>query len=344
MLNCIVMGATLAAAVLMPFSVSWLLTAALVRWAPRLGLVDFPDDRKVHSRPTPKGGGLAIFVALATAALALNPSPSVPDPPLVLMLLGLGGLIVAIGLLDDRRPLPWQWRLAAQFAVAGAAVLWSGLGTDWPLRLLEIVWVVGLVNAFNMIDNMDGLAGGVAMVAAACFAIAWALGGDLGRAALYLMMMGAVCGFLCFNSAPARIFMGDAGSTFLGYFLGLGGLDLARRGPALAWAWAVPLAVLAVPWYDLISVVTIRLSQGRSPFHADRQHLSHRLVDGGWRPATVVRLTHLLALVSGAAGLLLYRVGPAGAVAVSSALALGWVAMAVAEIRARRTKKETSHV
>jgi UDP-GlcNAc:undecaprenyl-phosphate GlcNAc-1-phosphate transferase len=126
--------------------------------------------------------------------------------------------------------------------------------------------------------------------------------------------------------------MGDAGSTFLGFFLGLGGAEAALRPGAPPWGWAVPLCVCAVPCYDLLSVVTLRLRQGRSPFRADKQHLSHRLVERGLPSPTAVRLIHLLALAGGACGLLLYEVASwAGAALALLQLAAWWGALAVIE-------------
>jgi UDP-GlcNAc:undecaprenyl-phosphate GlcNAc-1-phosphate transferase len=147
-----------------------------------------------------------------------------------------------------------------------------------------------------------------------------------------LILMGALTGFLWFNRPPARIFMGDAGSTFLGFFLGLGSLRLVLDRPGPAWRWAVPLCLLAVPWYDLVTVVGLRLRQGRSPFHPDRQHLSHRLVAAGLGPASAVSAIHLLALASGVTGLLLYQENePQGAVLAGVQFALWWAAVVAAD-------------
>jgi UDP-GlcNAc:undecaprenyl-phosphate GlcNAc-1-phosphate transferase len=327
---------TLAFAFFCPFALSWLFTASLIRWAPRLGLVDYPSARKVHSQPTPRGGGLAIFAAFLVTWLFAS-GFSLRDPRLP-----LGLVIVVLGLADDLRPLPWQVRLGVQLIVATWAVLTCVPVVAWWLRLLAIVWVAGLINAFNMLDNMDALSGGVAWIAAGFLALTVALRRQMGldvpteTVLPYLHLMGALSGFLWFNWPPARIFMGDAGSTFLGFFLGLGSVETALETGGPPWTWAVPLCICAVPCYDLLSVVTIRLRQGRSPFHADKQHLSHRLVKHGFSSPGAVRLIHLLALASGAAGLLLYAVASAtGAVLVGVQLAAWWVALAVIEYAGR---------
>jgi UDP-GlcNAc:undecaprenyl-phosphate GlcNAc-1-phosphate transferase len=244
-------------------------------------------------------------------------------------------VIVVLGLVDDLRPLPWQLRLGVQTAVAvGMEAAWPA-ETSWLLRGLAVFWIVGLINAFNMLDNMDALSAGVAWIAA--FLLAFASLPTLERAedwlpALpYLMLMGALSGFLWFNQPPARIFMGDAGSTFLGFFLGLRSLEGGLVEADHPQTWAVPLCILAVPWYDLGAVVALRLWQGRSPFHADKQHLSHRLVALGLRPPTAVRVIYLLALGSGVCGLLLRKVSPEEAWLIGVQLACWWFAVAVVE-------------
>jgi UDP-GlcNAc:undecaprenyl-phosphate GlcNAc-1-phosphate transferase len=151
-------------------------------------------------------------------------------------------------------------------------------------------------------------------------------------ALLFVMLAWALAGFLWFNRSPARAFLGDAGSTFLGFALGVGSLNALAVADGV-FPWFAPVALLAVPCYDMTSVVLIRLRQGRSPFHADRQHLSHRLVRLGLRPVNAVTVIHLTALASGLAGLVIYlthEVATAALVAVL--LAAWWAAVAVLEI------------
>jgi UDP-GlcNAc:undecaprenyl-phosphate GlcNAc-1-phosphate transferase len=318
------------AAFAVPLLISLLLTAGLIRWAPRLGLVDHPGARKVHTRPVPRGGGLAIYAALALTVCLL--SLAEPAPASLYRRLLLGSVIVVLGLVDDLRPLPWQLRLGVQAVVAVVAVLVCLPPAGAAGRALAVVWVVGMTNSFNLLDNMDGLSGGAAWVAAGFFAVALAMWGAAADALPLLMLMGALSGFLWFNAPPARIFMGDAGSTFLGFFLGLAGAEAALAPGGPPWAAGVPLCVCAVACYDTASVVFLRLRQGRSPFHGDKQHLSHRLVERGLPPPTAVRLIYLLALASGAAGLLLYAVGTwAGAALAAGQLAAWWAALAVLE-------------
>jgi UDP-GlcNAc:undecaprenyl-phosphate GlcNAc-1-phosphate transferase len=313
----------------LPFLVSLGGTALLIRLAPRLRLIDLPAERKVHTRPTPKGGGLAIFAAVALGRVVSQEMPHTGE------FLLLGALLVVVGLADDLEPKPWQVRLFVHFVAAIAATLVFAPQLD-ELSLaaggfkaaVMAFWIVAMINAFNMLDNMDALSAGVAWIAAGWLALAAGAGGAIP----HLILMWALLGFLCFNRPPARIFMGDAGSTFLGFTMGL---ETARIGVTVAgppWAWAVPLAILAVPCYDMVSVIFLRLKQGRSPFHADKQHLSHRLVERGLSKPAAVGVIYLLALASGAAGLALLRVNdPMVAALVGGSLAVWWIAFAVVE-------------
>ena len=173
-----------------------------------------------------------------------------------------------------------------------------------------------------------------------------ALIAEVGRTAngATLVFIGTVAGFLWFNLPRARIFLGDAGSTFLGFFLGVASLRAGFGDEGPQWAWAAPLCVLAVPLYDMTSVVLIRLRQRRSPFQADEQHLSHRLVERGLSSPAAVGVTHLAALASGLCGLLLYYVSTAiEAALVGGGPLILWMAFAACEffIRHSAAAKET---
>jgi UDP-GlcNAc:undecaprenyl-phosphate GlcNAc-1-phosphate transferase len=317
---------------LVPCLLSALLTGLLLRWVPRWGLLDHPGVRKVHTRPIPRGGGLAIYLALVIGCSVLYPTAL----PRLMMVLVVGLGIVVLGLVDDLRPLPWQFRLGLQMAAAGVVVwFWEG-DMSWGVRALAVLWSVGLLNAFNMLDNMDALSAGVAWIVAAALAVAPLLQPERSlnwqaETASYLLLMGALSGFLWFNRPPARIFMGDAGSTFLGFFLGIRSLETTALAPGGWIRWGVPLCIFAVPLYDMTSVVLLRLWQGHSPFHADKQHLSHRLVALGLSSPGAVRLIHLMALASAAAGLLLYQISATAAFWVAGQLACWWLTIAGVE-------------
>jgi UDP-GlcNAc:undecaprenyl-phosphate GlcNAc-1-phosphate transferase len=237
-------------------------------------------------------------------------------------------VLAAVGLVDDLRPLPWQWRLGAQALVAGTAVAFALPPLPGWGQVVAVVWLVALTNAFNMLDNMDTLAGGAAFIAAGC--LTWALGYPSGVP--YVLLVMSLIGFLHFNRPPARIFMGDTGSMFLGFVIGFAALRVAVQPDGPPWSPLVALCVCAVPLYDQASVVLLRLCQGRSPFHADKQHLSHRLVARGLSSKAAVGLIHLLALVSGAAGLLLYAVSSwVPAALIAGLVGAGWLGLAAYE-------------
>ena len=319
----------------LPLVISWLLTALLIPWAPRLGLVDYPSDRKVHVQPTPRGGGLAIFGTVLAISYQLS---AISYQTL------LGTIILLLGLFDDLRPLPWPVRLIVQFAVSFFAVLLCLPPCPWFVQAAAMVWIAGLINAFNMLDNMDALSGGVAWIAAGFLAsLSWFGAPEaITEWGMFVALMGALSGFLWFNHPPARIFMGDAGSTFLGFTTGLGSLQVILHDDGSPWRWLVTPCILAVPCYDLFSVVLLRLSQGRSPFHADKQHLSHRLAGRGLSNWTAVRVIYLLALASGASGVILYVVrDPMIAGLIVGQLAVWWLALAVIEFATKENRHDT---
>jgi UDP-GlcNAc:undecaprenyl-phosphate GlcNAc-1-phosphate transferase len=323
----------------LPFVLSWVLTACLIRWAPRLGLVDHPDPRKVHTRPTPRAGGIAIVAAVVLTGVAAVAADhlgwsrfGLPRDCLVLTAWAVP--VALLGLVDDLRPLSWQLRLGVQalLAVGAAIMLFPDAGVF--VWVVVIFWVAAQTNAFNMLDNMDQLSAGVAFVVAGWLAVLACVSGTARSTdwAPFVILMGALWGFLWWNRPPARIFMGDAGSTFLGFVLGLATAKAGLAEGGRPWFWAIPLCLAAVPCYDMTTVVLIRLSQGRSPFHPDKQHLSHRLVGRGLSPVTAVRVIHLLALASGANALLLWKAGDAlTAALVLGQLAVWWGALAITE-------------
>jgi len=325
--------------------------------APRVGLVDRPGGRKAHARPTPLGGGVAIWLAMAlvlgAGVLAVGFGRPALPPALaehvgglreragtMAVVFVLATAVMAMGLADDRFGLGWAPRLAVQVALASGLVLAGVRITLFPpltqfpalTGILTVLWVVGLTNSFNFLDNMDGLAAGVGLIAAALFAGAqWAVGG-LFVPAVLMVLVGALAGFLVHNANPARLFMGDAGSNFLGFLLGaLTVLGTFTREGYSRFAVLTPLLVMAVPLYDTASVILIRLREGRSPFKPDRCHFSHRLVERGLTSRRAVWTIDLVTLACGLGALLLHRPGtdaPVAAVVVGqTACLLGVVAI-----------------
>jgi UDP-GlcNAc:undecaprenyl-phosphate/decaprenyl-phosphate GlcNAc-1-phosphate transferase len=349
------------------FVLSWLLCGAVRVLAPRIGLVDKPGGRKAHKAPTPLGGGVAIWLTTAII-IALGAFVAFWEPAWLpkgllehtgglksrgrelAVILGLGSVIMLMGLADDRFALGWKPRLAVQFALATILVL-SGVRitlffTGWGAYLMGVVtvfWIVGLTNAFNFLDNMDGLAASVGLIAALLFAGAQVAVGSLFVPAVLLVLVGALGGFLVHNRPPARLFMGDAGSNFLGFTLGA--LTVAGKFTGEGYSpfsVLTPLLVMAVPIYDMASVIWIRLREGRSPFQADRRHFSHRLVDRGLSPGRAVATIDLVTLASGLGALLLHdaSVGPiAASIVVAQTLCLLGVVVAL-EVSTPTTRTE----
>ena len=322
------------------FALSVALSGLARRVAPRVGLVDRPGGRKTHREPTPLGGGVAIWLTMALllacgAGVLILGGPQLP-PDLarhasglrarggeMALIFGLASLVMLMGLADDRVGLSWKLRLGVQVGLAAILVA-SGARVTlfWPLdsyffaAVVTVLWVVGLTNSFNFLDNMDGLAAGVGLIAASLFALAQHQVGGLFVPAILLVLIGALAGFLVFNRYPARLFMGDAGSNFLGFLLGsltvVGTFTRPEQGDS-PFGVLTPLLVMAVPLYDTISVISIRLREGRSPFQADRCHFSHRLVDRGLTPPRAVGTIYLVTLTAGLGALLLPGLGSVGA-------------------------------
>jgi UDP-GlcNAc:undecaprenyl-phosphate GlcNAc-1-phosphate transferase len=352
------------ALLLASFALSALLSAAARVIAPRFGLVDRPGGRKAHRAPTPMAGGVAIWLTVVSivGAGALALGPGLPWLPAAIarhaggawersgqlaLILGLATIIMAMGLADDRVGLGWKLRLGVQ---VGLSVILVASGTrltlfpasdlPWLSGAITVLWVVGLTNAFNFLDNMDGLAAGVGLIAALLFAIAQVEVESRFVPAVLLVLVGALAGFLVHNRHPARLFMGDAGSNFLGFLLGaLTVVGTFTRPGYSPLGVLAPLLVMAVPLYDTTSVVLIRLREGRSPFEADRRHFSHRLVERGLTPPMAVRTIYLVTLAGGLGALLLPRLDPVGAgVVVAQTICLLGV-VALLEVNSNRPER-----
>jgi UDP-GlcNAc:undecaprenyl-phosphate/decaprenyl-phosphate GlcNAc-1-phosphate transferase len=337
--------------------------------APRLGFVDRPGGHKGHREPTPLGGGVAIWLTTVgivglgilivggwgpsgfPEALARHSSGIILRSGSLWLILALSSVIMLMGLVDDWKTLDWRLRLGIQVSCAvalafgGVRVTLFGPFTH-PLLggAVTVLWVVGLTNSFNMLDNMDGLAASVGLIVAALFCAAALPVGSLFAPAVLLVVIGALAGFLVHNHSPARLFMGDAGSNFLGFLLGAltvaGTFTRDDPGkPYSPYGVLAPLLVMAVPLYDMTSVILIRLSEGRSPFVGDRRHFSHRLVARGLTPRQAVWTIDLVTLAGGAGALLLHRLDGPGAcvVAVQTFSLLGVVA--ILELAANRTEE-----
>ncbi|KPK84597.1 MAG: hypothetical protein AMJ81_05155 [Phycisphaerae bacterium SM23_33] len=335
-----------AAAAGVAFFLAAMATPVARRIAYGTGFIAAPTGDRYHRQPTPLLGGSAILLAIllpsllvlavaavwnaggppawAPAALSVHVPGVVAKTRVALGILAGAVVLHVVGLIDDRRRLgPWL-KLAAQVLVAvGVVVLCR-------IRLLElagqpfssiasVLWIVAVINAFNFLDNIDGLAAGVAAICAAALLAAAASSGQFFVGGWLLLVLGASVGFLVHNFPPARIFMGDAGSLVLGYFLAvLSILTTYYRGGPSGEYYGVfaPLVLLAVPLYDTASVLTLRIRDRRNPMVGDTRHFSHRLLRRGMSPRKAVLTIYLATAATGVGASLLPHVDRTGAVLV----------------------------
>jgi UDP-GlcNAc:undecaprenyl-phosphate GlcNAc-1-phosphate transferase len=356
------------------FLAAFLLTVALVPVARaasrRAGLVDVPGGRKAHASPTPLGGGLAVAAAsgltLAGALLAAWADqrgfvrlpvpagvrvllPGVLDQgPRLLLVLGGGAAILGMGLLDDLRDLGPRSKLLGQLAIAGALVAFGDIRLslftegEGPFGYAisvaaTLLWIAAVTNAFNLLDHMDGICAGVAAVSGLAFLAVALQTGQLFIAGLLVVGVAACAGFLVYNFHPASVFLGDAGSQLIGYGLGVTTvLFTFYRASYPAFSYFVPAIVLAVPLYDMLRVVGIRLAEGRSPFQGDRNHLSHRLLGLGFSVRQAAGVVYLLTGATGLAAVLLYHVEAAPSVLVIALVVVLLILVGILDSRGRR--------
>lgn len=259
---------------------SWLLTGVLRRYALSHSLLDVPNQRSSHTVPTPRGGGLAIVVSFL-ALICFPGSTASLSRSVLIGLAGAGFWVALVGFLDDRGHIPARWRLLAHFLGAAWALAWLGglppvpilgywLDSGWLGNVLAAVYLVWLLNLYNFMDGIDGIAGIEAItVCLGAAGLAWLSGADSLSWLLPLLLASAVFGFLCWNFPVARIFMGDAGSGFLGLVLGILSLQAAWEVPRLFWAWLILLGVFIV---DATLTLLRRLVRGEKLYQAHRSH------------------------------------------------------------------------
>ncbi len=281
-------------------AMSVLLTPLCRHLAHRLGFVATPKDDRWHKRPTALFGGVAI--ALTTLSIGVTVGPDAR----LWQLIGCGLAIAVVGFLDDIFSFKASSKLLVQVTLA-AVLVFLGLRLEWTDSLLgdsmlTLFWIVGITNAFNLLDNMDGLCAGITLIAGA-FLLVGLYADPVGPAALYLaVLLGATAGFFVYNLHPASIFMGDTGSLFLGLNLATLTLIAQEGGTGTSGVWSViagPVLLLLVPIFDTTFVTVMRLLAGRRPSQGGRDHSSHRLVAIGLPESTAVAVLWSLALFSG---------------------------------------------
>lgn len=326
------------------------------RLAPRLGALDRPNARKIHAVPMPRIGGVAVYAAFVVtvaagyfllphvreiawlrpylgAALDIARDAHRVEGKLLALIIG-STIAFAVGLADDllgerlHVGLKVGGQVVAALVLISSGVRTSFLPSEWMNVAVTLAWLVGITNAFNLLDNMDGLSAGVAFVAAGILFInAWALGEFL-IAVLALAFMGSLLGFLLFNFHPASIFLGDCGSLFIGFVMA--SLTLLERyvtrASSTLFPVLMPVLVLAVPLVDTLTVVVIRLRERRPIYVGDRCHLSHRLLALGFSQKAAALFLYLATFCLGLGALLLPHAGRASTILILTQ-AVGFVAL-----------------
>lgn len=343
------------------------LTALAKRVAPRIGLVAYPKADRYHRTIIPLGGGIAIFGTLALflaggAAVMLNhglgdvllgrfgawPANFLHHTNELLVILLCATILFVVGLWDDRRALGPYIKLVFQFAVAFLAAWLGDVRIEFFIdnvivtSILSAFWIVLLVNSFNFLDNMDGASAGIAVIVSSVLLVAAAFNGQVLVGGLAIVFIGALLGFLLFNFPPASIFMGDAGSLVVGFFVALLTLRTDYYQQAQSGSWypvLLPLIAVAVPLYDFTSVTLLRISQGKSPFVGDTQHFSHRLRRHGLTDTQTALTLYLATLCTGLGATFLYQVNLVGAILIVMQTALILAIIGVFETTVRHEPK-----
>ncbi|WP_422449049.1 glycosyltransferase family 4 protein [Thermoanaerobacterium sp. DL9XJH110] len=297
--------------------ISYLVTPAVSKLAWKIGAIDVPrDGRRVHKKPVPRLGGLAIFAAFMAVGLITLPLnfSSVRG-----MLIG-GAFIVMVGVLDDVYSLPPKVKLAGQVAAACILVLF-GLKVEWVTNPLggmfflgkwsvpiTLFWVVGITNTLNFIDGLDGLAAGIAAIASFTMMLVNLSLGQSNAVLMTALLAGAAVGFLPHNFNPAKIFMGDTGAMFLGFMLSAVAIDGAVKS-ATAIALIVPILALGLPIFDTAFAILRRFVNGKPIMQADKGHFHHRLLAIGLSQRQAVLYLYFISLMLGACSIILAKVG-----------------------------------
>jgi len=306
-----------AATFLTALTASYVLTWVMISLGPRLGMIDMPDERRIHTRPIPRAGGVAVFFAfhLAVAVCFFVFWPDFQGRTGFnwwLAFLAGSGLLSFVGYYDDSEGISALVKLFAQFAAVNVFVFFSGagvsgvLGMDLPFWLdwaLTVFWCLAIINAFNLIDGMDGLCAGLAVISGTGLLVAYGFRGMAGETVVVLALIGAALGFLRFNFHPARIFLGDTGSMFLGFALATLSIQAGGKSTLLV-SIGIPLLAAGVPLFDTLLAVWRRSARGALArmksgdggkvkiMGADKDHLHHRLLGLGLSQRKVALLLY----------------------------------------------------
>lgn len=299
---------------------SLLITPSVIWLACRIKAVDRPGIRTVHSRPIPRIGGVAVFITsvfIISLVIFWNDIINFVTQEMQLKLIALfftASLIFLVGLVDDLRGLPARFKLIVETLAAGI-VCFAGIRVtsisiteQYILHLgimgypLTIIWIVGITNAVNLSDGLDGLAAGISAVACGVIAIFAIYDSNIFMTVLMLALLGSLSGFLFYNFNPARIFLGDCGSLFLGFIIASSSVLCSMKSSALV-GLALPVLALGIPIFDTLFSMLRRFLERRSMFSADRSHFHHRLIDLGLRQRHVVLLIYIMTVFAAGLGL-----------------------------------------
>jgi UDP-GlcNAc:undecaprenyl-phosphate GlcNAc-1-phosphate transferase len=338
----------------------------------RTGFVARPAADRYHRNIIPLGGGIAIFATIMIVILAaimvvkflvapghfgwfterakIDPADFLGRIDELLVILLCIVILFVLGLWDDKRHLGPFFKLGVQFAVAFIAAAFAEIRVELFIEsriitsFLSAFWIVLIINAFNFLDNMDGASAGIAVIASSILFTAAAFSGQVLVGGLALVFIGTLLGFLVFNFPPAKIFMGDAGSLVVGFFVALLSLRTTYyHHHAQSGQWypvLMPLVAMAVPLYDFISVTLLRISQGKSPFVGDTQHFSHRLKRHGLTDTQTVLTLYLATLCTGLGATFLSQVNRTGAILVFAQTILVLSIIAVFETTVKNDKED----
>jgi len=333
-------------AFLVVFLIAMTVTLAGIPWVRRaaiaMGFVDLPSQRKSHRTPTPLLGGAAIFIGAIIGVLLIyggNPQPTVIGVVLAASVVALTGLI------DDYRPLPAWAKLGGQ--LLGFLILaYFGIRVRLPVPdivnyAITLIWLLGITNAINFLDNMDGLSAGISAVSSSFILLLALINGQFLVGALAAGLLGACLGFLRYNFPPAQIFMGDVGSLFLGFLLAVLGIQLRFPANSNFVTWMVPVFILGLPIFDMVLVVTSRIRRGLSPNTPGKDHISHRLVRLGFSSREAVLILYLISGVLGMMALFITQATiPEGYIVAAVTAVFGVVAIWWLERRWKESENE----
>lgn len=303
-------------AFLVPLLISFIATPFAKKIAHMAGAIDVPkDDRRIHKKPIPRLGGLAIYIATVTSTLIFMDKTS--------EMIGIlaGGTIIAItGIADDIKPMSAKLKMLLQIVAAGV-LIYSGIKIEivtnpfsdigyFSLGMLSVpitlLWIVGITNAVNLIDGLDGLSAGVSAISALSLAAISYMAGDNTTMVISLIIAGSALGFLPYNFNPASIFMGDTGALFLGFVLSAVSIEGAVKS-ATTVAIIVPLLALGLPIFDTTFAMLRRYKNKRPIMEADRGHLHHRLLDIGFGQRRTVIILYTINALFGTCAIVMYR-------------------------------------